>query len=1311
MGWLSRRPHSTAVAVTALVALLIAGLDAAAPSTAQPSGAAPPAGPTQNPAGRYVPAGCNTGSDGQQRTARCYALGLANAHGQLVEDASAPPDTALGPADIQSAYQLPDAGAGQLVATVDAFGYDNAEADLAVFRAHYGLPPCTTANGCFTKLDQRGGTDYPPQNPDWSTETALDLDAISAACPKCHILLVQADDDSLPNLGAAVDTAAAWHPVAISNSYGVAGEKDYETDYDAHYDHPGIAVTVSSGDLGGLQSWPATNPDVVAVGGTYLERDASARGWHEQAWWDAGAGCSAYESRPGYQQNVNTGCPDGKATADISADADPASGLAVYNTLGQDGWAQWGGTSLSSPLVAAMYALAGDPVPGTYPVTYPYRATAAAQLFDITEGSAGFCSDQRCVAGPGWDGPTGLGTPAGVGALTLGPYGYVTGRVTDGRRSVAGATVTATAADGSSFTATTDGSGGYRLAAPSGTYTVAATKFGYRGATADDVGIGASDTTRDFTISELDTREVTGTVTDGSGQQWPLYARITVDGDPHGAIYTDPFTGRYDVQLPVGSDYTLHVAPVELPGYRPSAITVTVPAAGRGPSSAVHRDLALDIDATSCTATGYGYTYRGVSTGFEGWPATDAQDGWTSTDDAGSGQGWHFDDPGGKGNLTGGTGGFAIVDGWYYPGQRDASLISPPADLSDQTAPVIGFDTAYSAWGDQTGDVYLSIDGGKTWTDVWQARDQDVFGHVEIPVPHAAGQSDVRVKFRYTGAYDNWWEIDDVFLGSRSCDPTGGGLVAGVVRDDNTGAPLVGAHVGPAGSADGAVTEATPDDVAVPDGIYTLYSPSVGATALTAGDRNYAPDTASVAVQSHSVVRRDWSLQAGRLTVHPGAIAVTAHPRTGHPQSRQVQLTNTGTQPLHVDLLEQDRGFTPAGGAPASTTGAPRQVLHVHTSVGMFRPGRETDPSADVNPTAVTTAASAWRDLPDAPTPTMDNVVAVDNGIVYSVAGIDGSSMVAHGYAYDPDTGSWHPIADLPEPLDAPVGAFADGVLYVTGGWRPDGTVSTATYAYHPSSDRWTKVADLPSGISGGAAASLGGRLYVVGGCTTGDCEPASTAGYRYDPRSDSWQRIADYPQAVAFLACGGVTAGLVCAGGVDPASGQPSSSAYEYIAGDDSWTQVADLPYPDWGMAYSDAGGKLQVVGGVVGYAGTSNQGAEFDPQTGTWTPLPNANHAVYRGGGACGMYVVGGATFQFDATPYAEQLPDRDACLKASDAGWLSVGPDQLDLEPGQSVTITVTVDPTQARAAGEYDAQLAFATDTPYRVPPLPITLTVR
>jgi subtilase family serine protease len=326
------------------------------------------------------------------------------------------------PADLAGAYALPaTGGAGQTVAIVDAYDNPNAEGDVAVYRSRFGLPACATANGCFRKSDQRGGTGYPPADVGWGQEIALDLDMVSAVCPGCHILLVEADSNSFADLAAAVDRAALMGASAISNSYG-AQEFSGELAWESHYNHPGSAVTVSSGDAGYGTEFPAASRYVTAVGGTSLSRSSStSRGWTEKAWSGAGSGCSAYVTKPVWQ--VDTGCAR-RTVADVGAVADPNTGVAAYDSFGSSGGANWyvfGGTSVASPIIAAVYALAGNG--GT--VSYgSYSYTHQISLFDVVGGSNGRCTSRKtaalaylCTAVSGYDGPTGNGSPNGVGAF------------------------------------------------------------------------------------------------------------------------------------------------------------------------------------------------------------------------------------------------------------------------------------------------------------------------------------------------------------------------------------------------------------------------------------------------------------------------------------------------------------------------------------------------------------------------------------------------------------------------------------------------------------------------------------------------------------------------------------------------------------------------------------------------------------------------------------------------------------------------------------------------------------------------------
>jgi len=1219
----------------------------------------------------YTPAGCNVEPTAKD-TARCFALVVdAASAGRLAPDAAGPAATALGPADIKAAYRLPDGGQGQTVAIVDAYGNSHVEDDLATFRAHYGLPPCTTANGCFRKVDQSGGTDFPPDDAGWGLETSLDVDAVSAACPACHILLVQGNSASLNDLATAVDTAAALGAKFISNSYGLSTETATETAYDSHYSRPGIVVTAASGDTGNHQIWPAANPDVVAVGGTRLTPDTStARGWTESAWSSGGSGCSPYEPQPAFQAGIDTDCPR-RAVADISAVADPASGLAVYDTLGYDGWRQVGGTSLSAPLVAAMYALAGPPVAGTFPVSYPYLDQGNG-LFDITAGSNGTCGGVLCTAGAGWDGPTGLGTPDGVDALGFGPHGTINGQVTDQAGGGPHGGVSLTMADASTgrvYHATTDDQGRYSTAVGVGSYDVSASAFGYVSGTRADLAItdGATATV-DLTLAKVPTRRVSGTVTDASGHGWPLATKITIDGYPNGAIATDPFTGAYSVDLPQNATYAMRAVP-DYAGYQDVSAQLTVGGTDQ------RKDFAIGVDPADCTAAGYAYP---AGADFEDWTGRTPKPGWTVVDRATTGLAWQFDDQ--QINITGGAGNYAAADPFDNGGTAiDSDLVTPVVDLTDQSAR-LQFDAAYAGFGnDSIARADVSADAGKTWTPVWSPPSgSDYLGHVDVAIPQSAT---VQVRFHFAGQGATLLEVDNVRIGR--CGTVPGGLVAGTVSDANTGDPVSGAVV-----TDQAVSAAT--DAA---GFYWLFSTPAGKHTYTTTAARYATRTSTARTVPDAVTRQNLPLRAGQLQVSPGALAVTG--TLGKSVTRELRLTNTGRAPLHVTFAEQ-------GDTPDPGTGAPLIQTPGEVPTG----ARATGPPPVAGTVQPGAAGAAWTSIADYPQPIMDNASGYYRGKTYSVGGIDtiwAGTVTAHGYVYDPAAGTWAPIADLPQPRQAPAAAFLNGTMYVVGGWDSTTVEQSTVYAYHPADNTWTRAADLPVATATANIATLDGKLYIIGGCLPG-CNTTSSAVYRYDPATNKWTRLADYPHVARWGACAGLAGEVVCAGGLwnDPHANSLAST-YRYHPATDAWAKAADMPMPDWGAVYSGANGKLQLLGGAAGTSstgGSTNQVIQYDPVADVWAQLPNANFQVLRGAGGCGMYRVAGWTSVFYSvgSTTSEVLPGLDQC-EGDEVSWLSVNKAGVDLAPGRSARVRVTLDASKVAQSGLYTATLTANTDTPY------------
>ena len=352
------------------------------------------------------------------------------------------------PAGLREAYGLPSesAGTGQTVGIVDAFDDPNAESDLAKYRSHFGLPPCTAANGCFRKVNQSGGSTYPATNAQWAVEISLDLDMVSAVCPNCHILLVEATSNGDIELGEAEDEAVALGATELSDSWG-GREFFYEAEYNSYFNHPGVPIAVAAGDEGNVVTYPAATPTVISVGGTDLERAKNARGWTETVWGGegkggTGSGCSAYEAKPAWQ--TDTSCTK-RTDNDVAAVAGTSTPVWVADSFEDShqtypvedpGWTLGSGTSTSAPIVAATMALASTStrsLPGAEAFYEEATQHSDGALNDVLTGNNGTCATYLCEAGPGYDGPTGLGSPDGppvvLPAVQQEPQGSWVGKV------------------------------------------------------------------------------------------------------------------------------------------------------------------------------------------------------------------------------------------------------------------------------------------------------------------------------------------------------------------------------------------------------------------------------------------------------------------------------------------------------------------------------------------------------------------------------------------------------------------------------------------------------------------------------------------------------------------------------------------------------------------------------------------------------------------------------------------------------------------------------------------------------------------
>lgn len=377
--------------------------------------------------------------DPQPNRVRCHAHVVVDATGRYVPMApGVPKAVGLAPADIQSAYKLPvTGGAGKTVAIIDAYDAPTVEADLAMYRSTFNLPPCTSASGCFRKLNQLGNsTPLPKADTAWASEISIDVQMISAACPACKILLFEADSDTNTDVLAAMLVAIGMGVDAISNSFGTpedSSENLVEKQYYAAAADGGpsgnsLLVGVSTGDTGYGAEYPATSSYVVAVGGTTLTSSSSSRGWAEAAWSKGGSGCSAYVKKPSWE--TDTGCKN-RMEADVAAVADTATPVYFYcsdcassgggSSSGATaaGWYGGSGTSVAAPIVVGgLMGLGVQPEPGSS--WADYVAIHHSAMFDVTSGSNGSCTTSYfCTAGVGYDGPTGWGSLDGDALLQI----------------------------------------------------------------------------------------------------------------------------------------------------------------------------------------------------------------------------------------------------------------------------------------------------------------------------------------------------------------------------------------------------------------------------------------------------------------------------------------------------------------------------------------------------------------------------------------------------------------------------------------------------------------------------------------------------------------------------------------------------------------------------------------------------------------------------------------------------------------------------------------------------------------------------
>ncbi|WFE39393.1 S8 family serine peptidase [Micromonospora sp. WMMD998] len=973
-----------------------------------------------------------------------------------------------------------------------------------------------------------------------------------------------------------------------------------------------------------------------------------------------------------------------------------APGVNIRSSVPDDSYASISGTSMAAPHLAGAIALLWSAAPSLVGDVTATRALLNDTAIDKADTQCGGTADDNNVYGEGR-----LDALALLAAAPIGDNGTLAGKVTDAAGApIAGATVTLTGA--ADRTLVTGADGTYSSLLPAGDYQVVVAAFGYASRTLTATVTTNTTTTLNVTLTAVPSVTVGGQVTDGSGHGWPLYAKVSVEGTPI-SDYTTPTNGRYSLKVPAGSTYKLKVEP-QYAGYLTVTKEVTV---GSGNLTA---NIAVPANPEACTtAPGYTVSSDGVYETFDG---TDVPEGWSVVDNAASGQVWEFTDAGERGNLTGGDGHFAIIDSDNYGsgGKQDTSLVSPVVDLTGVSAPVIRFNQDYNWLNSDRADVDLSLDGGDTWSNVLRQAADVRSKLTEVPIPQAANQSQVRVRFHYYDAsWEWWWEVDNVLIGSGLvCKPVDGGLVLGHVRDANDDGYVNGATVTSKDRpAEKATTVATPDDTELPDGFYWMFSSLTGTHPFTATAGNYVSQTKQVDVETDWATAATFSLAAGRLSVQPTSLTGTARMPSGK-VSKTFTVKNTGGAPVNVEFSERDGGFVlqRADGSQLSeqallgSAGAPAQRLTAATSFAARPAGKSaTSAAAPAAP-----QADPWTAIPGYPANVMDNRVVTVDGKVYSIGGGDGTTSSTKNYRYDPVAQTWSAIADLPGARTAMTVGVIDGKIVASAGWGasgPDGT----TWSYDPAANTWTARASNPAPRSAAGQAVAGGKLYAVGGCTTASCLPMSNTVVRYDPGANTWETLPSYPKSVAFLSCGGIDGIVYCTGGNDGTVAQKAGYAFDPAA--NAWTAIPDAPADNWASSYAVANGKLLVVGGSQGGAIT-NAGFAYDPATNSWANLPNANTPRYRGGAACGFYKIGGSSGSFTATKDSEVLPGFSECSEvAADVSWLTVDKSKVTLAPGAKVTVTVGMT-ANVDQPGTYSATIAIKEDTPYTVAPVAVTM---
>lgn len=981
----------------------------------------------------------------------------------------------------------------------------------------------------------------------------------------------------------------------------------------------------------------------------------------------------------GYSVSSGTVYPGVSAAGRLATDAANTLQAEIALAVGagsQTGGNRWGDYS----------AMQVDPVDGC---TFWYT-----QMWYQTSSAAGWQTQISSFRFPECTSPD-------EGTLTGTVYNAATTDPVAGAYVLAGGYSTVTGPDGV-----------YTLHVTPGSYDMTVTAFGYDPGSA--TGVTVTDdltTTQDFYLNELPSTEVDGFVRDGDSPLWPLYARVSITAPGGGTlVYTDPGSGYYNVAVYEGMDYTFTVESL-VPGYAPETRLVTVPVGGTTENFYLLPD--------NCGAPGYGWSpLPGLNEAFD---ATTVPAGWTVVDNIGNGQVWAFDNPGGRTNNTGGTGNFAIVDSdyYYYGGTQDTELITPLLDLSGETPPVnLTFNTQFNGWsyGADIADVDVRVDGGP-WQNVWSTGSPtDLAGLQTVDLSTYAAAGLVQIRFHYyDAAWDYWWQIDDVIVGTASPDPpecvwSGGGLVYGQVRDYNTHAGLDGATV----SVDTGQVAGTTTAAPLGAGFYQMFVPGPGlgpnTRTWTASRPKYQTLTFTGAVNVASSMRLDFDLPAGKLAVNPTVLTQWVDPAASADQN--FALVNTGTAAAGFELKEYPFA---APMAPKRTFPLRKVAVDRDKAPGLMAPGMVTGDKPVKGPHA----PNLWGAGAVLPTGSKyrHGGAACDNGAYYIVGGWDSAGLASTELLrYDAAGDAWATtLAGLTTGLSNIPAACVGNYLYSVGGY--DGAnIVNAFNVYDIAGDSWTETTGPITGY-GVALAAYDGKVWAFGGS---GATATSNESWMYDPALDTWFRVADMPFGVS-------QAGAVAVGDYIYLIGGWAN--FPYVQRYDPQTDTWDVSGPQLligrqGAVVGEYGNQIYVLGGGTGWTGMTSV-ETYDPYQwpgGTWLenaePLPTAMTA---GAGACvddKMWFAGGTgTVDYSTNLFKD---DGLTCTGyfALDIPWFSVDPATGtvpaldDLSP-----ITGTFDANVPWGtwpdwpSGLWRAQLRVKNDTPYAAPMLGLNFVVR